>query len=176
MFDYNATVDGGPLQLQSYIDATFYMDGDLRVNNGTAFDSGNLFVGAFNPLIVNIPFDICSNHKSHFQTLFYDPSFGAFFSPLSSPSKKGSNSLTIGLAVGLSIGIIAVIVIVIVVLSITYQPVREFFRPYTRRENARKHGKGARADGDSVGLSAVGGADGHSAPPSGWMKPQKPEM
>lgn len=169
-FDYNATIKGAPVSVQSTIDAYYYMDGTLRENGGTQFALTpplGPFSG-FAPLGVNIAFDMCPNNKSHWKTVFYDPSFGAFFSPLSTPMKDKNKSLVIGLSVGITLGLVAIIAVVII-LALTYRPVKEFFQPYSRRDRPRK-------DKSANDISMAQVADGHSPAPSGWVKPQKPEL
>lgn len=168
-FDYNATIEGAPVAVQSTVDAYFYMDGARRDNTGTVLDSGNLGpFASFAPLSVNIPFDMCPNNKSHWKTVFYDPSFAAFFSPLSTPTNDSNKKLVIGLSVGITLGLVAIIV-VIIILAITYRPVREFFQPFTRRDRPQKN-----KNETDITLGQMD--TGYSADPSGWVSSKKPEL
>lgn len=171
-FDYNGTIAGQDIRASAVIDAYYYMDGSLLENVAPPFNFGPFQpAGGFEPIHVTVPMNLCSNNRSHWNTIFYDPSFGVFFSAVSPPgSKESKNGKTIGLAVGITFGVLVVAIVVVIILAILVKPVREFFRPFTRRDHARKAGKGVGPDSEQLAP-----ADSRSTQ-TGWSNARKPDQ
>lgn len=113
-------------------------------------------------LRVNFGVPLCSGNTSHFDSFWYDPTFGTLFGagdptkPITPQERKVQNSQRVVVAVVVSV------VVVIVILAIAIPTVAVWFRPYLAR---RKKGYNE-GNLDNAGAT--------SETPNGWTRSAKP--
>lgn len=116
-------------------------------------------------LKVNFAVPLCSGNTSHFDTMWYDPTFGALFGsvdptkPISPQERKVQNSQRVVVAVVVSV------VVVIVILAIAIPTVAVWFRPYLARR--RKGYAEGQLDNAGATSETQNGAN-------GWTRSAKP--
>lgn len=120
-------------------------------------------------LKVNFGVPFCAGNTSHFDTMWYDPTFGALFgpdptAPVSPVEKKIQNTTRIIVAVVVSI------VVVLIIIAIAVPAVMLYFRPYLARRkagyaNGHLGNSGTPSSPDSGKTSADG---------NGWTRSAKP--
>lgn len=147
----NAFVDGKPTTPPALVPSIVEFDMDSKMNHRFK---------------INFGIALCAGNTSHFDSMWYDPTFGLIFGaedptlPLTPQQKKVQNSQRIIIAVTVSV------VLIIVILAISVPVVALFFRPYLARRRAGK------ADGSNIDNAGV------SSPPhsssNGWTRSAKP--
>lgn len=173
------------MRASNKIDSLFYMDDHLVVNAGTPIPLIPLQLpGGLPPLRVNIAITLCADNKSHWDQWYYDPSFGAFFSPVnpptSGPAKKSNQALIIGLTVSLIVLVVLIVVAIILVTKV--ERLKFLVRPFTQRKARAKN----RSDNnlEMMGQGPKKEPKAQSAPNSnhntvengnGWMHSSRPK-